>query len=115
MKQKKLLWSHRNSRKSQILSTKVDGIRRGTFRDFCEYLCDLNLAAEAVAKGEAFFVEGFELVDIAADAVDLHRTLGTDADDLAPVFHALDEVELFVVDLHVMAQDNTQTGILLVE
>ena len=92
------------------MSTKVDGIRRGTFRDFCEFLCDLNLAAEAVTEGEAFFVEGFEFAGITADAVDLHRTLGTDADHLAPVFHTLDEIQLFVVSLDVMAQDDTQTG-----
>ena len=77
-----------------------------------KFLC---LAAEAVTEGEAFFVKGFELVGIAADAVHLHRTLRTDADYLAPVLHALDEVQLFVVDLHVMAQDDTQTGILFVE
>ena len=77
-----------------------------------KFLC---LAAEAVTEGEAFFVKGFELVGVAADAVHLHRTLWTDTDHLAPVLHTLDEVELFVVGLHVMAQDNTQTGILLVK
>ena len=83
--------------------------------EICEICVRLGLAAEAVTEGEAFFVEGFEFTGIAADAVHLHRTLRTDADDLAPVFHTLDEIQLFVVGLDVMAQDDTQTGILLVK
>ena len=64
---------------------------------------------------KAFLVEGFQLFGVAADAVDLHRTLGTDADDFAPVLHALDKGQLLVVGLHMMAQDYPQAGVLLVE
>ena len=57
----------------------------------------------------------FELRDIPADTIDLHRTLWTDADDFTPVLHTFNEVKLFVVGFHMMAENNTQTGILFIE
>ena len=70
---------------------------------------------ELFSEGEAFLIESFELRDIPADTIDLHRALRTDADDFTPVLHPFDEVELFVVGFHMMAENNTQTGILFIE
>ena len=79
------------------------------------FLRQKNICTEFFSEGEAFLIKGFELRHITADAIDLHRALRTDADDFTPVLHTFNEVELFVVGLHMMTENNTQTGILFIE
>jgi len=73
------------------------------------------LRDEALAEGEAFFVEALQLVGVVRDAAYLHGALGTDDDDLAPVFQVLYEFQLPVVFLHAVAQSHAQAGIFFIE
>ena len=73
------------------------------------------LKTERFAKSKPFFVKCLKFFDIPTHTINLHRSLRTDADNLTPILHTLNEIELLIIRLHMMTQHHAQTRIVAIE
>ena len=67
------------------------------------------------AQHKALLVKSFKFLYVTTETIHLHRTLRTNANHLAPILHALNEFELFIVLLHPTTQCHSQTRIFTIE